>query len=180
VQFAPFTNSDYTASYGKTMKDYTKDLSFHAGLEADFPGFSASASADYSSSQKENLSNAFTRIAYIVNMFTISLPPVAQVQSHLKPRFVKDLKEKDPIDLYKEYGTHLLRSLVVGGRAAFLASTSTLSYSSTMSLSAAAKISARYGVASGSIELTASEKEAKNSFEDSSEIKIVTSECIYV
>jgi hypothetical protein len=163
---------------GKTMTEYTKNLSFHAGLEANFPGFSASASADYSSFQKENLSNAFTRIAYIVNLFTISLPPVNQVRPPLKTWFVNDLKDKDPIELYKEYGTHLLRSLVIGGRAEFLASTDTLSYSSETSLSAAAKLSASYGVASGSIDLTASEEEAMKSFNESSKIKVITGECM--
>jgi hypothetical protein len=158
------------------MADYTKDLSFHAGLGAEFPGFSASASIDYSSSQKENLANSFTRISYIVNLFTISLPPLAQTRSLLKTSFIKDLEEREPIDFYREYGTHLLRSLVIGGRAAFLASTDTLSYSSTTSLSTAAKISASYGVSSGSVELTASEKEAMNSFNESSEIKVSTSE----
>jgi hypothetical protein len=95
----------------------------------------------------------------------------------LKSWFVDDLNKMDPIEFYREYGTHLLRSLVIGGRALFLYSTDTRSYSSEMSLEAAAKISASYLVASGSIELTAKQRQAMESFNESSETAVVTSRC---
>ncbi|KAI0684447.1 hypothetical protein BC835DRAFT_1310575 [Cytidiella melzeri] len=174
VNFSRNTTSDYSSSYGKTTLAYTKSLSFHAGFEASFPGFSSSASADYSESQRENLSNAFTRITYAVTHYNLSLPPTAYIRSLLKPWFVNDLDKMDPIELYREYGTHLLRSLTMGGRALFLTSTDTRSYSSEMSLEAAAKISASYLVASGSIELSAKQKQAMESFNESSETSIVT------
>jgi hypothetical protein len=148
----------------------------HAGFEASFPGFSASASADYSESQRESLSNAFTRITYSVTHYGLSLPPTAYTRTLLKSWFVTDLDTMDPMDFYREYGTHLLQSLVVGGRALFLNSTDTQSYSSEMSVEAAAKISASYLVASGSMELTAKQREAMNSFNESSETAVVTSE----
>ncbi|KAF9030960.1 hypothetical protein BDZ89DRAFT_1132088 [Hymenopellis radicata] len=174
ANFSRNTTSDYRASYGKTMSEYTQSLSFHAGFEASFPGFSASASADYSESQRENLSNAFTRVTYAVTHYNLSLPPTSYIKSYLKPWFVDDLDNKDPIEFFREYGTHLLRSLVVGGRALFLYSTDTRSYSSELSLEAAAKISASYLVASGSIELTAKQREAMESFNESSETAVVT------
>ncbi|KAI0690007.1 hypothetical protein BC835DRAFT_1418097 [Cytidiella melzeri] len=174
VNFNRNTTSDYRSSYGKTTTDYTKSLSYQAGFEASFPGFSASASADYSESQRENLSNAFTRITYAVTHYDLSLPPTAHIQPLLKSWFVSDLDTMDPIELYRQYGTHLLRSLTVGGRALFLTSTDTRSYSSEMSLEAAAKISASYSVASGSIELSTKQREAMESFNESSETSVVT------
>jgi hypothetical protein len=148
----------------------------HAGFEASFPGFSASASADYSESQRESLSNAFTRITYSVTHYDLSLPSTAYTRTLLKSWFVTDLDTMDPMEFYRTYGTHLLRSLVVGGRALFLNSTDTQSYSSEMSVEAAAKISASYLVASGSMELTAKQREAMNSFNESSETAVATSE----
>jgi hypothetical protein len=88
---------------------------------------------------------------------------------------VTDLDTMDPMEFYRTYGTHLLQSLIVGGRALFLNSTDTQSYSSEMSVEAAAKISASYLVASGSMELTAKQREAMNSFNESSETAVATS-----
>ncbi|KAI0087156.1 MAC/Perforin domain-containing protein [Irpex rosettiformis] len=174
VNYTSDTNSDYRSSYGKTMTEYSESLSVHAGFEASFPGFSASASADYSESQRENLSNAFTRITYVVTQYNLSLPPVSQVQQYLKSWFVDDLEKRDPIEFYREYGTHMLRSLTIGGRAMFLTSTNTQSYSSSLSIEAAARISASYLVASGSIDLSVAQKQAMESFNESSQTAVVT------
>ncbi|KAI0685524.1 hypothetical protein BC835DRAFT_1421168 [Cytidiella melzeri] len=174
VNFNLEPTSTYRSSYGKTTTEYTKSLSVHAGFEASFPGFSASASADYSASQRENLSHAFTRVTYAVTHYNLSLPPTEYVQPLLKAWFVNDLDTKDPIELYKQYGTHLLRSLTIGGRALFLTSTDTRSYKAELSLEAAAKISASYLVADGEIDISAKQKEAMESFNESSEYSIVT------
>lgn len=177
VNYTTNTSSDYRSSYGKTTSEYTSSLSTHAGFEASFPGFSSSASADYSESQRENLSNAFTRIALNVTHYNLSLPPVSQIPRLLRPWFVDDLDNMDPIALYREYGTHILRSLTIGGRALFLYSTDTRSYSANMSIEAAAKLSASYLVASGSMEVTAAQKQAMESFNESSQTTVVTSTC---
>ncbi|KAI0684450.1 MAC/Perforin domain-containing protein [Cytidiella melzeri] len=174
INYNAKTDSFHSASYGKTATEYTKSLSVHAGFDASFPGFSASASVDYDDSQRENLSNAFTRITSGVTHYTLSLPPTSQIRSLLKSYFVDDLKKMDPIALYKEYGTHLLRSLTVGGRALFLTVTDTRSYSSELSVEAAAKIHAQYVVASGNMELSAKQREAMDSFNQSSETRTVT------
>ncbi|KAI0685508.1 hypothetical protein BC835DRAFT_1421152 [Cytidiella melzeri] len=138
VNFNLKTTSDYHSSYGKTATEYTKSLS------------------------RENLSHAFTRIAYEVTYYNISLPTTDHIRPLLKSDFVSDLDNMDPTKLYKAYGTHLLWSLTVGGRALFLTATDTRSYSSELSLEAAAKISASY------------KKAAMNSFNESSESSIAT------
>ncbi|KAI0684825.1 hypothetical protein BC835DRAFT_1421905 [Cytidiella melzeri] len=149
VKFSRDTTSEYRTSYGKTTAEYTKSLSLQAGLGVQFPGFSASASTDYSQSQRENLSHTFTRVTYAVNHYILSLPPTAHIRALLKEDFVNDLDSMDPIELYREYGTHLLRSITVGGCALFLTSTDTRSYTSKMDLASAAKLSAEYSIASG-------------------------------
>lgn len=82
----------------------------------------------------------------------------------------------DPAKLYDEYGTHLLVSVTVGGRALFLTSTDTRTYSSEVSIEAAAKASATYLIASVSGEVSVENKEKTKSFNESSETVIYTSE----
>ncbi|KAI0341931.1 hypothetical protein BDW22DRAFT_219508 [Trametopsis cervina] len=168
------TTSDYRSSYGKTVEEYTQSLSINAGFDAKFPGFSASASSDYSESQRENLSHSFTRIAYAVTHYNLSLPPVSQIRATLKSWFQEDVDTMDPIEFFNEYGTHFLRSLTIGGRALFLSATDSRTYSSSYSIEAAAKISASYSVASGGIELSTEQKQAMNSFNESSTNTVVT------
>ena len=177
VNYISNTTSDYRSYSGKTVTNYTQDLSVHAGFDASYPGFSASASADYSESQRENLSNSFTRISYLVTEYNLSLPAPSHLPELLKKGFKDDLDNLNPVTLYKQYGTHLLSSLTIGGRASFLTSTDSRTYSSSISIEAAAKISASYLVASGNVELSAAEKEAMESFNESSETSVVTSEC---
>lgn len=157
------------------MSEYTESLSAHAGFDASFPGFSASATADYTESERENLSSAFTRIMYVVTEYDLSLPPLSQLPKLLKSWFVEDLDNLDPTTLYEQYGTHMLRSLTIGGRASFLTTTDSRTYSSEMSIEAAAHVSAQYWVASGNIDLSASQKQAFQSFEESSSRKVDTS-----
>ncbi|KAI0696446.1 hypothetical protein BC835DRAFT_1414277 [Cytidiella melzeri] len=181
VNFTRNTTTDYRSSYGKTSSDYTSSLSVSTGFQSSFPGFSVSASTDYSDSQRENLSHAFTRVTYSLTHYNLSLPPTQQIQALLKPWFVSALNTMDSIDLYKEYGTHLLRSVTIGGRALYLTSTDNRSYNSEMSLEAAANISASYLVASAKVELSVKQKEATESFNESSEhaINIDASEDAY-
>ncbi|KAI0086753.1 hypothetical protein BDY19DRAFT_958469 [Irpex rosettiformis] len=174
VNFVRNTTSEYRSSFGKTTSEYANSLSIQAGFEASFPGFSASASADYTDAQRDNLSHAFSRITYEVTHYTLSLPPVSQTQRLLKAWFAEDLEKRDPIEFFKEYGTHLLSSATIGGRALFLTTTDTRTYSAELSIEAAAKISASYSVASGGIELSTKAEQARKSFNESSEIAIVT------
>ncbi|KAI0090304.1 hypothetical protein BDY19DRAFT_764796 [Irpex rosettiformis] len=174
VNFVRNTTSEYRSSSGKTTSEYTKSLSVHAGFEASFPGFSASASADYTDAQREDLSNAFSRITYAVTHYSLSLPPISQIRRLFKAWFAEDLDNRDPIEFYKEYGTHLLNSVTVGGRALFLATTDTRSYSAELSIETAAKISASYSVVSGNVELSEKEKQARKSFNESSDTMVIT------
>ena len=158
------------------MTEYSNSLSVHAGMDANFPGFSASACSDFNDSQRENLANSFTRITYLVTQYKLSLPPVSEVRQYFKPWFIENLEGRDPIEFYREYGTHMLRSLIVGGRAVFLTSTDSRTYSSSLPIEAAARISASYLVASGSMELSAAQKQAMESFNESSQTAVVTRE----
>ncbi|KAH7904462.1 MAC/Perforin domain-containing protein [Hygrophoropsis aurantiaca] len=174
VNLNNFVTSDYKIASGKSTEDYSKDLNVKAGLEAGYAGFTGSASADYSENQKENLANTFTRISYNVTHYTLSLPNPNNIRKLLKESFVQDLDSMDPVELYNQYGTHFLRSITVGGRAVFLSSTDSRKYSSEVSIEAAATVSAQYGVASGKLDMSTKDSEARDSFKENSETSVHT------
>lgn len=75
-------------------------------------------------------------------------------QLKLKSAFRDDLNNpnKDPIALFKEYGTHFLREYIVGGRLDFSSTTDMTTFKSSMSVAASAKAS--YSVLVGSVSVT--------------------------
>ncbi|KAI0693082.1 hypothetical protein BC835DRAFT_1416168 [Cytidiella melzeri] len=174
VNFNYNTKGNYYSSSGTTATEYIMELSSHADLGVGFRGFSASASVDFTKSQLQNLSHAFTRVTHEATHYSLSLIPPTEIRPLLKSWFVNDLENMEPLDLYQKYGTHLLNSLTIGGRALFLTATDTRSYSSEISFSVAAKISASYKLADGHMELSAEERAAMNSFNASSEFSITT------
>ncbi|KAI0690009.1 hypothetical protein BC835DRAFT_1308110 [Cytidiella melzeri] len=174
VNFNYNTKGNYYSSSGTTATEYIMELSSHADLGVGFRGFSASASVDFTKSQLQNLSHAFTRVTHEATHYSLSLIPPTEIRPLLKSWFVNDLENMEPLDLYQKYGTHLLNSLTIGGRALFLTATDTRSYSSEISFSVAAKISASYKLADGHMELSVEERAAMNSFNASSEFSITT------
>jgi hypothetical protein len=185
VDFRAHTTSDYTSISGSSVLEYSESLSVSASVSAEFPGFSGSAKADFNSSERSNLANSFTRISYNVTHYILSVN-VDEIRRIMLPEFAVKLNAAadhaskgsmtQAFALFDEYGTHLLRSVIVGGRAAFTSSTDSRKYSSEMSIEAAAKVSASYLIAKGEIELSTAQKQAMDSFNESSRYSVHTGE----
>ncbi|KAI0341912.1 hypothetical protein BDW22DRAFT_1429431 [Trametopsis cervina] len=158
--------------HGKTLQRYASSLSSYA--EIGFPGFAGSAVTDFSETERDDLSRVFTRVEYAVLPYKLALPPLSGVRPLLKPSFVDDIEKKDPVQLFKQYGTHILGSLAVGGRALFLSSTDVRTYTgTTYSIEAAAKLSTSYSMVP-SMSLTPEQEQAIKSFNEASTTTIAT------
>lgn len=166
--------SDFSSSSGNSTSDYAKDLALHAGLEGDYSFFSGSASADYSKEEKNSLSNIYTRITYLVTHYILTLPPLLETRALLRDSFKTILESGDPAELYKEYGTHLVKSVTIGGRAAFTSSTDTRKYSSDVSIEVAAQMAAKFAIASLKADMSAKDKKTAESFNSASRTKVHT------
>jgi hypothetical protein len=185
VDFRAHTTSDYTTNSGSSATEYSSRLSVSASVSAEFPGFSGSTKTDFSTSERNNLANSFTRISYSVTHYILSIG-LDDIRMMILPAFLTKLNAAaeraskgsmtEAFALFDEYGTHLLRSVTIGGRAAFTSSTDSREYSSTMLIEVAAKISASYMVASSSTELSTTQKEAMKSFNESSKTSVQTGE----
>lgn len=150
-------------------------MAIHTSLEGDYAFFSGSVSTDYSKDEQGSLCYVYTRITYLVTQYNITLPPVADTRELLRDDFKTALETTDPIKLYTEYGTHLVRSIVVGGRAAFTSSTDTREYSSSESIEVAAKMALKFSVASMKSEMSTKDQETAKTFTSASQTKVTTS-----
>jgi hypothetical protein len=185
VDFRAYSTSDYTTISGSSVLEYSESLSVSASVSAEFPGFSGSATADFNTSERSNLANFFTRISYNITHYILSVN-IDEIRAIMLPAFTAKLNAAaehaskgsmtQAFALFDEYGTHLLRSVIAGGRGAFTSSTDSRKYSSEMSIEAAAKISASYLVAKGEASLSVAERQAMDSFNESSKSSTHTGE----
>ncbi|KAK0502053.1 hypothetical protein EDD18DRAFT_1426639 [Armillaria luteobubalina] len=112
-------------------------------LGAEWPFFSRSVSVDFSQSERNNLVNAFTRVTNEVSLYTLSLPPLPKLQKYLHPAFVQILDSTDPQLISKQYGTHLVSNMIIGGCASFTCTTNVMQYSASNSIKVAVQVSVK-------------------------------------
>jgi hypothetical protein len=183
VDFRAYTTSNYTAISGSSAMEYSESLSVSASVSAQFPGFSGSTTTDFNTSERSNLAHSFTRISYNVTHYILSID-LDDIRAMMLPTFVTKLNAAaeyaykgsmtQAFALFDDYGTHLLRSAIIGGRAAFTSSTDSRRYSSELSIEVAARISASYLVAKGQMELSVAQRQAMTSFNESSRNSVQT------
>ncbi|KAK0214481.1 MAC/Perforin domain-containing protein [Armillaria fumosa] len=174
VNYNPVNRTEFNSTFGKSADDYSRALSSRTELGAEWPFFSGSVSVDFNQSETKNLANAFTRVTNEVALYTLSLPPPPELQTYLRPAFVKMLNNDDPQLIYEQYGTHLVSNMIIGGRASFTCTTNTTQYSASDSIEVAAQVSAKalMGTLSASEQLKY--QETINSFQESSTYRVLT------
>jgi hypothetical protein len=147
--------------------EYSESLSVSASDSAQFPENSSSAKEDFSTSEHSNLANSFTCISYNVTRYILSID-LDDICAMMLSGFATKLNATaehtykgsmtQAFALFDDYRTHLLRSVIIGGRAAFTSSTDSRRYSYETPIEAAAKISTLYLVAKGRMGLTVAQR----------------------
>ncbi|KAK0481282.1 MAC/Perforin domain-containing protein [Armillaria novae-zelandiae] len=174
VNYNPVSRTEFNSTFGKSADEYSRALSSHTELGAEWPFFSGSVSVDFSQSETNNLANAFTRVTNEVTLYTLSLPPPLELQMYLRPAFVKILDSADPQLIYEQYGTHLVSNMIIGGRASFTCTTNTTQYSASDSIEVAAQVSVKAFMGTLSASEQLKYQETINSFQESSTYRVLT------
>lgn len=169
-----YKTKEFSSASGKTTSDYSHSLAIHTGLEGDYPFFSGSVLAGYSKEEQQSLCYVYTRITYLVTHYSISLPPPLATRELIRDDFKTILDAADPTELYEEYGTHLVQSIVLGGRAVFTSSTDIRKYSSSESIEGAAKMALKFSVPSMNADMSTKDQNTAKSFNSASQTKVTT------
>jgi hypothetical protein len=110
-------NDDYTI-FATTVEEYTSQLTVKAQVGADIGGFSGSVSSSYTSSMSSYLKNTYGEHGHVYSGITVQLPLSAdQLRAHLKDHVKTDLETLSPAAVIRKYGTHLVSSVMIGGKA---------------------------------------------------------------
>ncbi|EFJ22941.1 hypothetical protein SELMODRAFT_415951 [Selaginella moellendorffii] len=158
---------------GSTLQEFTQKINSTTKLEGSYNFFSASIEADFGISEAHSSNLAFTNVKQIVRLFTLQLQP--NHVKMLKPSVQNDIDTMtDLTKLFDKYHTHYLASLVMGGVANYIASTSKTEFSNTNHIGVVATMSFKALVGSISAEEKATYVKEIKSFNEHSTTNIKT------
>jgi len=140
VQF--LGSNEFNSISGQTIGEYQDKRITSAGLSAGYPFFSGSVTANFQAIHYRTLNYSFVNVSNTVNLWKVSLPYDAAL---LRPMLTEEAKANlagmAPQDLFSKYGTHLLVSATIGGRADYFVAVEKNEATSQLDLAAAAEAS---------------------------------------
>ncbi|EFJ23138.1 hypothetical protein SELMODRAFT_415635 [Selaginella moellendorffii] len=158
---------------GNSIQEYSSSLNSKTKVEGNFPFFSSSIEADIGEASANSLLNAFSKVQYRVDLYTLQLPPYHT--EYLRTNAKKDIDTMSDLTvLFDTYGTHYLAGLIMGGTAVYTSVTDKTTYSSEYDLSIVAQMSYKSAVSSISASEEQQYKESIKSFQESSRISLNT------
>ena len=106
---------------GKTVSEYVKSLGVKAGISGKYGCFKGDFKSSFKTDESVSEENSYAKALLTVkkNREIISGFQTAEsLKPYLARQFEKDINDKnvDPRTIFKEYGTHVLSDIIIGGR----------------------------------------------------------------
>lgn len=127
---------------GPTIGEYQNQRALSIGLGSDYPFFSGSVAANFQEIHYRTLNYAFVNVSNEVELWKISLPyDAALLRGMLTEEAKTALASMPATELFSKYGTHVLVSATIGGRADYFVATEKNEATNQLGLAAAAEAS---------------------------------------
>jgi hypothetical protein len=126
---------DETLIYGESRKSYFNQLSASISLSGAYEGFSGEVSGAFSNDVLSASNNVYATNKVVQAYHRLTLKDTAQ----LLPDVALAIATADPDTLFTTYGTHYLRSVLIGARVSFSSHANTSSVTKNFQMSAAVK-----------------------------------------
>ena len=128
---------DETLIYGETRNSYFNQLSAKISLSGAYEGFSGEVSAAFSNDVLNDSSNVYATNKAVQAYHRLTLKDTAT----LLPEAAEALASAEPEWLFATYGTHYLRSVLIGARVFFSSYVNSSKVTKNFQMSAAMKAS---------------------------------------
>jgi len=102
------------------LLEVSHQIGVEAGLKGGYAGVTASVKTKFRRSEQRSEKTYFLKISFThsgTKLFIEGGPE--QIRAQLNDEFRNALNNGDPDELMREYGTHLVRKIIVGGRAEY-------------------------------------------------------------
>lgn len=130
-----------TVVSGSSQRDYAKSFGASVGVDIDALTFGASVNAAFSNSWGGSERQYFQTIRDANRTWRVSIDQRVDLKTILDPQAAKDINSMDPAKLFQLYGTHVIVSAYLGGRADYTSITKITQEYSEQEISLAASLS---------------------------------------
>ncbi|MDA8233414.1 MAG: S-layer homology domain-containing protein [Clostridia bacterium] len=164
------SNSDSRYVEGNSASSYSQQLATRVGASGNYLFFSGSVSTNFSSSTLTEKNRSYATLIYEALKYRLYLDNQnLNLMDYMTTSFKNDIDKMDPVKLFETYGTHILKSLHMGGRLEYSASANSTYYKTESSLEVDTKAAFNTLFASAGVSVSSSKKEASSSFYSNSE-----------
>ncbi|MEO1003209.1 MAG: MAC/perforin domain-containing protein [Cyanobacteria bacterium J06638_7] len=137
VEVQPAPSFDETLIYGESHSSYFSQLSANISLSGGYAGFSGEVSSAFSDDVLQVSHNVYATNKVVQAYQRLSLTDAAA----LLPAAAEAIASAEPELLFSTYGTHVLRSVLIGARVFFSSHVDSSTVTSNFQMSAALKAS---------------------------------------
>lgn len=102
---------------GTTAEDYTKEVTAYAKIGVSIPVFGGNLSANFSYSQLYSSRFSIAEYNLIIRKKQLFYnAPISILSQYVTAEFMTDVNKQSPDYIIKNYGTHVLTNIILGGR----------------------------------------------------------------
>lgn len=142
LQAVWLSNQTYSSVTGKSLQSYLTELSNSLKVSGNYGFFSASATNEFTDSSLRKSENEFSRCQQSFDLWSVSAPAnIGKLQDYLSDDFKALINSIDPNNqqtlatIFNVYGSHVLMSGVMGGKAHVSASANKLTLTQKFEMS---------------------------------------------
>jgi MAC/Perforin domain len=145
--------AEYKETYADSLLKITHILTVAAGVKGSYGDFSGSVNSSFGLTEKRTEKRHFLKISFVASghSYNIAREPEA-LKKELTGGFKTALATGNTKDLFDVYGTHLIKKMIIGGRAEYFCRSSDIFSMTAREFKIAAK--AKYKGAGGKVGTT--------------------------
>ena len=170
IEIQRIEKSEYNTIEGTSIEEYSSSMAISVGVSAQYGAFSGSVETNFSQSSSTSTKHSFCTIKSLIKKKKVQLKSTLSIDD-LKAYLTTDAKnyindkDKEPSEIFKSFGTHLIIGIFTGGRIDFNYSVDMSQVDTSKSIGVYAKAS--YGSVTGNTSVETTEEQSK--FESNSE-----------
>lgn len=167
-------SSSYKEVSTEDARSYSKEVATSVGLSGSYLFFSGSVKSNFNNSHLEESNHYFSTIFYTIKLYELYIDPSTNLNSYIKKDVSDFIETGNAFDIFNIYGTHVLKSLVAGGRFDYSTSINKKHVKDINEFSTSVKASFNAGFASAGVMVNNSTTTVSEEFKTNSDTKIFT------
>jgi len=118
--FADMSHGNYHCISGETAEEYRKSLSVDVKVSGEYGLFSGSVKTNFSKEEIASFNHTFVTLYHHFDLWTIGLPDISTLRRLRSAKAdIDGTSRMSPTGVIRKYGTHVVVSAVIGGRAKY-------------------------------------------------------------